>query len=75
MNPADATVSIRPVQVLRNYMPPKAGEEAVIGTGLKPGEMVISEGQMRLAPGMKVRLLQGQTQLGDAGAAATPGQS
>jgi membrane fusion protein, multidrug efflux system len=75
MNPADATVSIRPVQVLRNYTPEKAAEEAVIGTGLKPGEMVISEGQMRLAPGMKVRLLQAQTQLGDAGSAATPGQS
>ena len=75
MNPADATVAIRPVQVLRNYMLPKAGEEAVIGTGLRAGEMVISEGQMRLAPGMKVRLLQGQTQLGDAGAAATSGQS
>ena len=75
MNPADATVAMRPVQVLRNYMVPKAGEEAVIGNGLQAGEMVISEGQMRLAPGMKVRLLQGQTQLGDAGAAATSGQS
>lgn len=77
MNPANATVTIRPVEVLRNYTPPKAGEEAVIGTGLHSGEMVISEGQMRLAPGMKVRLLQAQTQtqLGDAATPGTSGQS
>ncbi len=75
MNPGDATVTMRPVQVLRNYTPAKAAEEAVIGTGLQPGEMVISEGQMRLAPGMKVRLLQAQTQLGDAAASGTPGAS
>lgn len=75
VNPVDATVAIRPVQVLRNYTPPKAVEEAVIGNGLQPGEMVISEGQMRLAPGMKVRLLQARTQLGDASATPTAGPS
>ncbi len=73
MNAGDATVAMRPVQVLRNYTPPKAAEEAVIGSGVQPGEMVISEGQMRLAPGMKVRLLQAQTQLGDAAAGSTAG--
>src|SRR5207248_2235380 len=35
MNQAN-TVAMRPVQVLRNYQPPKAGEEAVIGNGLEP---------------------------------------
>lgn len=76
MNASTETVAIRPVQVLRNYMAPKAGEEAVIGTGLEPGEMVISEGQMRLAPGMKVRLLQAQSALGESGASApAPGNS
>ncbi len=69
MNQANGTVTIRPVQVLRNYQPPKAGEEAVIGNGLQPGEMVISEGQMRLAPGVKVRVLKSNTELGDAGSA------
>jgi multidrug efflux system membrane fusion protein len=65
MNAATNTVAMRPVQVLRNYTPAKATEEAVIGTGLQPGEMVVSEGQMRLAPGMKVRLLEAPSALGD----------
>ncbi len=69
MNPGDGTVAMRPVQVLRNYQPSKTVEEAVIGDGLHAGEVVISEGQMRLAPGMKVRLLKPETQLSDAGAA------
>jgi membrane fusion protein, multidrug efflux system len=69
MNQSNATVAMRPVQVLRNYHPPKESEEAVIGNGLEAGEMVISEGQMRLAPGAKVRLLKSDTQLGNAGPA------
>jgi multidrug efflux system membrane fusion protein len=75
MNPSDESVAIRPVQVLRTYTPPKTGEEAVIGNGLKAGEMVISEGQMRLAPGMKVQLLKSQTQMSDAAKTPSPGQS
>lgn len=58
LNPADSTVSMRGVTVLRIYSPEGQGEKAVIGAGLRPGENVISEGQMRLAPGAKVRLLQ-----------------
>ncbi len=67
MNSGNDTVTMRPVNVLRNYKSPKvATEEAVIGSGLQPGDMVITEGQMRLMPGAKVRLLNGQgTQLGD----------
>jgi membrane fusion protein, multidrug efflux system len=49
MNTADSTVAMRPVQVLRNFQSPHAIEQAVIGSGLQPGEMVISEGQMRHA--------------------------
>lgn len=75
MNPADKTVAMRPVQVLRNYHPPKTAEEAIIGSGLQPGEMVISEGQMRLAPGMKVEVLKTQSQLGEAQGTTVPGQS
>jgi multidrug efflux system membrane fusion protein len=57
LNPADETVAIRPVDVVRLYKSENSAEESVIGSGLKPGEQVISEGQMRLMPGAKVRLL------------------
>ena len=57
LNPNGDTVVMRPVQVLRNYQQSPSNEQAVIGSGLQSGEMVISEGQMRLAPGMKVKLL------------------
>jgi membrane fusion protein, multidrug efflux system len=61
MDPSKKTVAIRPVTVLRNYQEAKAGEQAVISNGLRPGEVVISEGQMSLTPGAKVRLLQPAT--------------
>lgn len=54
---SDATAAIRPVQVLRTYTPPGHPEQAVIGSGLTAGETVVSEGQLRLAPGAHVRLL------------------
>jgi len=75
MNGDSATVAMRPVQVLRNYQPPKSSEQAVIGSGLQPGEMVISEGQMRLAPGMKVQLLKTESQMGESGSAVPSGKS
>ncbi len=75
MNKESDTVAIRPVQVLRNFTPEKGSEMAVIGNGLTPGDMVISEGQMRLAPGMKVRLLEPQTQLGQAGSGSAAASS
>jgi membrane fusion protein, multidrug efflux system len=73
MNPSDHSVAMRPVDVLRLYQGPKNVEEAVVGKGLNAGEMVISEGQMRLMPGAKVRLLQSNAQLSDAGANAGGG--
>ena len=54
------TVSMRPVTVLRNVRGGKSAEDAVIGDGLSKGDKVISEGQMRLAPGMKVKVLGGE---------------
>ena len=57
LNPADSTVTMRPVTVLRLYTAAGQPEQAVIGAGLQAGENVISEGQMRLAPNAKVRLL------------------
>jgi multidrug efflux system membrane fusion protein len=56
LNP-DQTVAIRPVEVVRLYKTENTPEESVIGSGLKLGEEVVSEGQMRLLPGAKVRLL------------------
>src|SRR5438067_13628030 len=45
------TTLFRSVQVLRNYTPPgqsgPGAEQAVIGSGLKAGEHVVSEGQLR----------------------------
>jgi membrane fusion protein, multidrug efflux system len=52
---SDSTVKMRPVNVLRTW-----GDNTVIGSGLNAGEIVISEGQMRLAPGVKVRVLKPQ---------------
>jgi multidrug efflux system membrane fusion protein len=64
LDPGTSTVAMRPVNVLRNYQPPKSIERAVIGSGVKPGEMVISEGQIRLAPGSKVQVEKSAPQLG-----------
>ena len=50
-------VSMRDVTVLRLYTPPGMVEQSVIGSGLSAGESVISEGQKRLGPNAKVRLL------------------
>jgi membrane fusion protein, multidrug efflux system len=65
---SDETVAMRPVQVLRNYTMSGAGEQAVIGNGLRPGETVISEGQLLLMPGAKVRVLKNQSPSANASA-------
>jgi membrane fusion protein, multidrug efflux system len=65
INPADSSVEMRNVQVLRNYTQEGKDEQAVIGGGLKPGEQVVSEGQVRLAPGAHVRLLASSEQNAD----------
>ena len=52
---ADQTVESRPVTVLRN-----AGDGAVIGKGLSPGETVVTDGQLRLSPGAKIEVVTGQ---------------
>jgi multidrug efflux system membrane fusion protein len=46
---ADSTASPRPVRVRRSD-----DVTAVIASGLKPGETVVTDGQFRLAPGAKV---------------------
>jgi multidrug efflux system membrane fusion protein len=46
---ADRTVEMRPVTVERQY-----GEQAVISGGLATGEEVVTDGQLRLSPGVHV---------------------
>jgi multidrug efflux system membrane fusion protein len=70
----DDTVMMRPVTVLRLYQDPGGVEDAVIGKGLAAGEKVISEGQMRLAPGAKVRFLDATADNGDRSAGSGTGE-
>lgn len=72
---ATNTATMRPVTVSRLYKPADGAEQAVIATGLQPGEMIVSEGQMRLFPGGKVRLLKPATQLSGSGTDSGQGQS
>jgi multidrug efflux system membrane fusion protein len=51
----DMTAEMRPVKVSRTY-----GEESVIMEGLKPGERVVTDGQLRLAPGARVEVKTGR---------------
>ena len=46
---ADHSAAVRPVTVAR-----ADGDDAVIGTGLAAGEEVVTDGQLRLRPGVKV---------------------
>jgi multidrug efflux system membrane fusion protein len=47
-----------PVTVLRTYRPATSlkagGEVAVLGSGLSPGDVIVTEGQLRLTPGARV---------------------
>jgi multidrug efflux system membrane fusion protein len=47
----DHTVELRDVKVDRSV-----GDETVVASGLKPGETVVTAGQLRLAPGSRVTL-------------------
>jgi len=46
---ADAAAEQRPITVDRTY-----GEDTVVAEGLRPGERVVTDGQLRLKPGSKV---------------------
>jgi len=48
---SDMTVDSRPVEIERTY-----GENSVIRSGLKPGETVVTDGLLRLAPGSRVEI-------------------
>src|SRR5215475_3990585 len=51
----DQTVEMRPVVVAYTV-----GDDTVIDTGLKPGEVVVTDGQLRLVPGGKVKVRNGE---------------
>ena len=46
---ADRTVELRPVKVART-----AGEFSLVTEGVKPGETVVTDGQLRLLPGARI---------------------
>jgi multidrug efflux system membrane fusion protein len=52
VNP-DSTVTPRPIEVERTVE-----DRAVVTRGLRPGEAVVTDGQMRLSPGAKVQIRQ-----------------
>ncbi len=56
----DQTVEMRPVNVART-----AGSETVIKDGVKAGETVVTDGQLRLVPGSKISVKGGTTQKAD----------
>lgn len=52
----DQTVETRTVQVARTV-----GGDTVVSAGLTPGETVVTDGQLRLAPGVKVKTREGRS--------------
>ncbi len=52
---SDMTVEMRPV-----VAGIRVEQEVIVEKGLEPGETVVTQGQLRLAPGMKVRVMRGR---------------
>ena len=48
---ADKTVEMRPVTIARTH-----GDESLIGSGVTPGETIVTDGQLRLIPGSRVSI-------------------
>lgn len=66
------SVRATPVTVLRSYKPPAGPEEAVIGSGIKPGDLVVTEGQLRLTDGTRISLLNSPSLHASASQITTP---
>jgi multidrug efflux system membrane fusion protein len=49
--------TVAPVTVLRTYRQENGPEQAVLGSGINPGDTVVTEGQLRLTAAAKVALL------------------
>jgi membrane fusion protein, multidrug efflux system len=48
------TATMAPVTVVRTYKPENG---PIVGSGIVPGDMVVTEGQLRLTPGARISLL------------------
>ena len=48
---ADKTVELRPVTIARTH-----GDDSIVGTGVKAGETIVTDGQLRLVPGSRVSI-------------------
>src|SRR4051812_11160349 len=48
---SDKTVELRPVTVARTH-----GDDSIIATGVKAGESIVTDGQLRLVPGSRVSI-------------------
>lgn len=48
---ADKTVELRPVTVARTH-----GDDSIIASGVKAGETIVTDGQLRLVPGSRVSI-------------------
>ena len=58
------TATMAPVTVLRTYQPENGPEQAIVASGINPGDTIVTEGQLRLTPGARISLLdtpRGQT--------------
>lgn len=64
---ADSTVDMRPVKVMQTE-----NNVALIGSGLKTGERVVTSGQFQLHPGAKVQVSQQTAAAPPAGSSDTP---
>ncbi len=49
--------TIAPVAVLRTYKPQDGPEQVIVASGINPGDMIVSEGQLRLTDGARISLL------------------
>lgn len=49
--------TMTPITVLRTYKPENGAQLAIVGSGIHPGETVVTGGQLRLTPGAHVELL------------------
>jgi multidrug efflux system membrane fusion protein len=56
----DQTVELRPIEVART-----AGRETVLKQGVKPGETVVIDGQLRLVPGSRITVKGGNVEKAD----------
>jgi multidrug efflux system membrane fusion protein len=54
------TVEMRPVEVART-----AGQETILKQGVKPGETVVTDGQLRLVPGSRITVKGGNAEKAD----------